>query len=296
MTRIMVIHTGGTIAMAPTPQGLAPMPGLLEEEITALGLGGDISVTSLAPLIDSAHATPADWNRIAQRIAGAHEACDGFVVTHGTDTLAFTAAALCFALKGLRKPVILTGSMVPLRQPGSDGPRNLSDALMAAATAPPGVWAQFGGRLMHGARLRKEHSQATSAFADTPAPMAPRQAAAALDLMAYAETEIAILTTECDGAVLRVYGAGTLPDDPALAKALRAAKARGTLMIAVSQCAEGGITLGSYAAGDLLLTSGVIDGRDMTPEAAYAKLAHILSQPEPKRAALLASPLCGEFQ
>ena len=93
---------------------------------------------------------------------------------------------------------------------------------------------------------------------------------------------------------MRVFGAGTLPDDPTLANALRAAQARGTQMIAVSQSATGGVHLGTYAAGNLLAQCGVIDGGDMTPEAAFAKLAHALSLPAPDRAAVLTRSLCGE--
>ncbi|MGV8952198.1 MAG: hypothetical protein ACOH2M_13905 [Cypionkella sp.] len=105
---------------------------------------------------------------------------------------------------------------------------------------------------------------------------------------------MALALANCDGVVLRVFGAGTLPETPEMAQALRAGAKRGTLMIAVSQCAEGGVTLGSYAAGHLLVDCGVIDGGDMTPEAAYTKLAHALSLPAAQRSAALRGSLCGE--
>ena len=295
--------------MAPGAAGFASLPGLLEAAIAALAPAGLISVISFDPLIDSAHATWADWNRIGRTIADQHEAYEGFIVTHGTDTMAFTGAALCFALHGLERPVILTGSMVPLGQPGSDARRNLTDAIKAAQTAPAGIWLQFGGQRLHGARLRKTHSSAPNAFAaDAPA-LPPKNPTPRLAALPFVPAEIAILTmapgassrafaaalAACDGAVLRVFGAGTLPDDPALGAALRAAQDRGIPMIAVSQCPEGGIHLGTYAAGGILAETGVIDGAAMTPEAAYAKLAYALGLPAPERADALRGTICGEF-
>ena len=143
--KLLLIHTGGTIGMAQTKLGLAPMQGVLESALASIPTTAAITVLPLMPLIDSANATPSDWNRIAAAIASAHDTHDGFIVTHGTDTLAFTAAALCYALAGLKRPVILTGSMLPLTVANSDGPRNLTDAIAAAQSAPAGVWVQFAG-------------------------------------------------------------------------------------------------------------------------------------------------------
>lgn len=308
---VLVIHTGGTIGMGPGPAGYAPQEGLVEEALAALsrrGLAGQTALTALRPLIDSAHATPDDWNRIAATIEAAHERHRGFVVTHGTDTMAFTGAALAMALQGLGRPVVLTGAMLPLGQPGSDGPGNLADAVLAARTAPPGVWLQFGGRLLHGARLRKHSSAAPDAFAATPGAAPPLRPGAALTRHAFGAPRVAILTVapggsgaaigaaldHLDGAVLRVFGAGTLPNDPALTEALHRAQARGTLVLAVSQCAEGGLSPGAYAAGSLMEEAGILPGADMTAEAAYAKLALALSLPEDQRRAFLARTLCGE--
>ncbi|MGQ0611613.1 MAG: asparaginase domain-containing protein [Paracoccaceae bacterium] len=306
-----MIHSGGTIGMGPGPAGYAPKEGLVEEALAVLsrrGLAGQTALTALRPLIDSAHATPDDWNRIAATIEAAHEQHQGFVVTHGTDTMAFTGAALAMALEGLGRPVVLTGAMLPLGQPGSDGPRNLADAVLAARTAPPGVWLQFGGQLLHGARLRKHSSALPEAFAAAPGAAPPLRPGAALTRHAYLPARLAILTVapggsgaaigaaldHLDGAVLRVFGAGTLPNDPDLAMALHRAQTRGTLMLAVSQCAEGGLSPGAYAAGSLMEETGILPGADMTAEAAYAKLALALSLPGDQRGPLLARTLCGE--
>ena len=181
--RLLLIHTGGTIGMVQTDIGFAPAPGVIERALASIAGPGDPQITlrALTPLIDSANATFADWNRIAQTIADAHDDVDGFVVTHGTDTMAFTGAALCFALKGLARPVILTGSMVPFGQPQSDALGNLTGAIAAAQTAPAGVWLQFAGKLLHGARLRKTDSHRADAFDASPSPAPPLRAAPAAD-------------------------------------------------------------------------------------------------------------------
>ena len=167
--RVCVIHTGGTIGSAPTPTGFAPKPGLVEDALKRLTDAGEVTVTYdlvLAdPLIDSSQATVGDWNWIVDTIADRHDAYDGFVITHGTDSMAYVGAALALALDGLARPVVLTGSMVPLSVAGSDGVGNLVDAMAAVTTVEPGVWLQFAGQLLSGTRLQKVHSVAHAAFA-----------------------------------------------------------------------------------------------------------------------------------
>jgi L-asparaginase len=307
--KTLLIHTGGTIGMAATEAGFAPAEGVVEDFLAAHA-PGTVDLCPLSPLIDSANATPADWDRIAATIAARYDDHDAFIVTHGTDTLAYSAAALCFALEGLAKPVILTGAMLPLSVEGSDGGRNLLDALVAAHGAPAGVWVQFAGRLLHGARVRKSHSRAFDAFAADPSDIVPRRAGPALRRHATGRHKVAFLSVApgvptdlfqyaaetCDGLVLRCYGSGTAPGTPGLAKALATAQTRDSPILAVSQCPEGGMALGTYAAAAILRDHGVIDGRDMTVEAAYAKLTYILAQsPDPEaRRGLLERALCGE--
>ncbi len=309
---ILLIHTGGTIGMVQTQHGFAPARGVVEDFIDHLGTSGSftdpVDMHLLEPLIDSANAAPSDWARVADVIAAQHEAYDGFVVTHGTDTLAYTAAALCFALEGLKKPVVVTGAMLPLSVNGSDGARNLLDSLRAATTAPKGVWVQFAGQLMHGARTRKSHSTDLDAFRVNAGGTEPVQAGERLIVHSYDHHQVAVLAVapglpdnlfqfaaeNSDALLLRVYGSGTAPQSAGLAQALSTAQSRGIPVLAVSQCPEGGMALGTYAAGAILRDNGVIDGRDMTVEAAYAKLHHALTQTGDPMDRLNAC-LCGEF-
>jgi L-asparaginase len=313
--RTLLLHTGGTIGMVPTPRGLSPELGVVERAVARVlggsGQDGSVRILRLQPLIDSANATPADWNRLSAEIVARYPDHDGVVITHGTDTLAFTSSALTMALEGLGKPVILTGSMIPLEQPGSDGDRNLADALQVVAMAEPGVWIQFAGKLLRGPRARKIHSSAHDAFSAMLSDRPPRRDGKTLIRHEYGEAAIAVLPVapgcamdvidyamaRCDGVVLRCYGSGTVPDDPVLEGALAKAAARGIPVVAVSETLAGGTSFGTYEAGAVLLRHGVIDGRDMTLEAAYAKLALALATCPDLAAqrAFIETPLCGEF-
>lgn len=313
--KILLIHTGGTIGMIKTDDGFAPQSGIVDEAVRELtgrdAINASVTIRSLDPLIDSAQATPADWLRVAKCILDSAHGVDAFVVTHGTDTLAYTAGALCLSLPGLRRPVIVTGAMLPLTVAGSDGPRNLRDALLAAQTAPPGVWVQFAGRLLHGARVRKSHSSSFDAFEAETSPTPPLipspqpglntlephkigvfsvTPGACTDLLAFA-------VEHCDGLVLRCYGSGTAPDTPQMRDALARARDRQMPVIAISQCPEGGMMMGTYAAGKVMRDNAVIDGRDTTPEMAYLKMHFCLSASHDyeRRRAFLAQSHCGEL-
>ncbi|QXT38151.1 asparaginase [Gymnodinialimonas ceratoperidinii] len=293
--RLLLIHTGGTIGMVKTDAGFAPGAGVVEDALARLITAGevptDITIRTLEPGIDSAQATPADWMRIAACIVEEGEEFDAVVVTHGTDTLAHTAAALCLALPGLARPVVVTGAMLPLTEPGSDGERNLRDALQIAEQGPAGVWVQFAGKLLHGGRVRKSHSSAFDAFEADESPLPPILQADAPGLNTLSAQKVGVFTvtpgacwdvlayivSHCDGLVLRCYGSGTAPDTPEICAALAKARDRGVPVIAVSQCPEGGMKLGTYAAGQAMRETGVIDGRDTTPEMALVKMHFALS-------------------
>ena len=280
MSKILLLHTGGTIGMASGPEGLAPARGLVETAIATLApKGADIVVEAFDPLLDSADIGPQHWNRIVTRIAGFRG--KGVVVTHGTDTMTFTGAALAQALQGIHLPVVLCGAMQPLCG-GGDAEGNLSLALWHAMQGAPGVWLAFAGQVLPAAGLVKHDTQVAHSFRSVPqtlpqGPFRPRL---------FRPLRLAILTlspglpvaalaaalAELDGAVLRVFGAGTVMADPALHRLLAAATSRACRLRAVSQCETGGLVPGAYGAGAPLWRAGVENGGTETPEAALARL------------------------
>lgn len=312
---ILLIHTGGTIGMEQTAHGFAPKVGIVEQAVADLIARGQVAasidINRLDPLIDSAQATPHDWFRVAQSVYEARDAYDALVVTHGTDTLAYTSGALCLALAGLQKPVVVTGSMLPLTVDGNDGGTNLIDALTVTRSVEPGVWVQFGGRLLNGARVRKSHSDSFDAFAAAPSGAPPRVPAEQPVLNKVQAHKVGILSVApgscieliaraaelCEGVVLRCFGSGTAPDTPEMRAALQQAYDCRVPVVAVSQCPEGGMRLGTYAAGKVMQDTGVIDGRDMSPEMAFTKMQFALSMFDDfeSRRRFIGTSQCGEL-
>ncbi|MCG9097376.1 asparaginase [Laribacter hongkongensis] len=308
--RICFLYAGGTIGMQPTAHGLAPVPGVMNAALAPL-LPADIDWTlaEYDPLIDSSNATPADWLRLARDIDTRRDAADGFVVLHGTDTLAHTASALACLLAGLGKPVAVTGSMRPLFEAGSDAPANIRLAVSAVRQAGLcEVVVPFAGRVWRGCRVRKAHSLADAAFVapnDLPlfdaggwhperfaAPSGVRRivpeslpAVALVWLAPGATLDAAVATLALPhlaGAVLAGYGAGNVPD--ALAPHLLAAAGRGVVLATVTQAWQGAVAMGAYAASQALVAAGVVPLADMTPEAALARLTVLLAtETDPQR-------------
>lgn len=301
--KLLVLYTGGTIGMQMSEQGLAPASGFetrLRGEQAARGLHlPEWCFLALEPPIDSANVTQAHWLAMRDAIVRAvlEEGCDGVLLLHGTDTLAYSAAALSFLLLGLPAPVVLTGSMQPAGLPGSDGWPNLFGAFAALAGGlAPAVHLYFAGRLLHGARACKLSSEAFDAFAEAGRPRQGQRAVglpAGLDYrcrrrpvnlavlpvfpgLAAAHVR-ALLDSGVEGLLLECYGSGTGPsDDPALLAVLAEAHARGVLLAAISQCPQGHVEFGVYAAGSRLREAGLLSGGGMTREAALGKLFALL--------------------
>ena len=291
-------------------------------------------VISYASLIDSSAATPLNWQQLARDIADNVTAYRGFVIIHGTDTLSWTAASLAYQLQGIDRPVVLTGAMQPLEALNSDALDNLYGAFrFAAQPALQEVAIYFANRLLRGVRSIKQHSDAVDAFSSPNYPVigervgddfihypsrglacqqrgAPRFELA--DYLPVAQGEVARVVlwpsisswqlesilgdSRIKGALLQLWGAGNLPSNPDLLALIAKASGEGKLIAAISQCPQGSIHLGAYAAGDGLADAGVLSGDDMTPEAAYTKLVHLLAQPlsfEDQRRRFL-TPLVGE--
>ena len=283
---LLLIHTGGTIGMSESPDGLTPEAGLVETAVAALMASGvSLQTEVFTPLIDSADMGPAGWNRILEAIHAAPGA--DVIVTHGTDTMAFTGAALAQALAGSGRRVVLCGAMQPLGT-GGDAEGNLHLAMGAARSAPAGVWLAFAGELLPAEGLAKIDSHADAAFRALPQDPLPARAPKAAP---FGAARVAALTlspglpaallraalAELDGVVLRVYGAGTAMNDPAVLAALAGAATRGVRLRAVSQCLSGGLAPGTYAAGAGLWAAGVENGGLETTEAALVRLMLDLS-------------------
>ncbi|MDQ0420592.1 L-asparaginase [Peteryoungia aggregata LMG 23059] len=277
--KLLLIHTGGTIGMAETPEGLAPRKGLVEEAITKrLPQGTELITDVFNPLLDSADVGPAHWNRMLETIRSHPDAT--VIITHGTDTMAFTGAALSQALAGEVRRVILCGSMLPLGQEG-DAEGNLDLAISAAMGTEPGVLLAFYGRLLAADGLIKHHSQEADSFRTQPQ-ATPRTT----KRRTFLDRKLAILTLspgipadaveaileKLDGAVLRIFGSGTAMNDTNLLKVLAEAVKSGKRLRAVSQCEAGGLSPGVYAAGASLWSTGIENGGTETPEAALIHL------------------------
>lgn len=297
MKRVLCLYTGGTIGCLPGPQGLAPVPGVLNAPLLALAdeLSLQLCLQEYPELLDSSSMGPADWNRIGNSIASQYGAFDAFVVLHGTDTLAYTAAALSFQLEQLDKPVILTGSQRPWHQDGSDAPDNVKLALQSAMGPMRGVCVAFGGKLMPGRHVRKIDSMADIAF-DAPdwdgswpahrdncglrfTAINPDSRVIGIKLYPGASYDwlSQALDEPLQGIVLECYGSGNLPDHPGLINALKRQAAAGAIIICCTQCLRGGVQQGLYASS----IAGHIDsisGGNMTPEAALAKLYWLLAE------------------
>jgi len=330
MIRLCILYTGGTIGMDHTPAGLAPVPGLLPRLLERLRTPGrEFDLVEYPQLIDSSAITVAHWKQLIADIAGRYDDYDGFVVIHGTDTMAYSASVLAFALRGLSKPVVFTGSQLPLVHPRSDGWGNLADAMEAASQPDLAeVVVVFNRLMLRGGRARKVDAASFAGF-DSPnaAPLATfgieanwrrqewrapgRQPFAPVTLNEQAKIAALMLTPGAgaalfgqllqtdglDGALLLSYGNGNAPAEPALLQGVRQATAAGALVLNLTQVQRGAVEVGAYAASQPLAQAGAIPGADMTPEAALAKLTVLAALDWPlaqKRAALL-EDWAGEF-
>jgi lysophospholipase len=325
---VLVLHTGGTIGMREGKRGYEPAPGFLRALIATMPQLSDTTAdrrdhdfvtppfgngrrayydfVEYDPLLDSANLDLSHWARFAADLAKHQARYDAFVLLHGTDTMAFTASALSFALEGQKKTVVLTGSQIPLFALRSDGLDNVLGALRVATEAPiPEVTLFFRDRLYRGNRATKHDAVGLDAFTSPNlAPLAeigvdlavrrdlvlapdarPFRAHAALSpnvaaLRLYPGITQDILANfvrePLQGLVLETYGSGNAPDARRdLLDVLATAIARGLVVLNVTQCLRGTVS-GAYAAGRALADAGVIPGADLTPEAALAKLAYVL--------------------
>ena len=318
---VMVLYTGGTIGMQASANGLAPASGFearMREQLAHLP-APTWRFREMAPLIDSANMTPAYWQRLRSAVVDAvDEGCDAVLILHGTDTLAYSAAAMSFQLLGLPAPVVFTGSMLPAGVPDSDAWENVSGALAALGDGlAPGVHLYFHGALMAPTRCAKIRSFGRHPFAalQRNGGVAKAQALpAALDYRqpkALANVGVlplvpgidagqldALVASGIQALVLECFGSGTGPsDNPAFLASLQRALDRDVVVVAITQCHEGGVELDVYEAGSRLRGVGVLSGGGMTREAVFGKLQALLGAglPNDEVRRLVELDLCGEL-
>lgn len=311
--RILIVYTGGTIGMIEDPVTKALKPfdfsHLMENVPKVKMLDYKIDNIQFQPPIDSSDMSPAHWQDIARSIADNYDDYDGFVVLHGTDTMAYTASALSFMLDGLDKPVIITGSQLPIGEVRTDGEENLITALqIAAATDTDGrpmvreVAILFENYLWRGNRSTKRSADNFNAFKsnnypqlakiglgihfDTDALMR-RNVEKSLRPHYNLDTSVMVIdlypglnerllrhmlaAPGIKGIVLRTYGTGNAPTSSWFIEAIREVINRGVIVLNVTQCVNGGVNT-RYLAGDMLAAAGVISGYDLTFEAAITKM------------------------
>lgn len=318
---VMVLYTGGTIGMQASANGLAPASGFearMREQLANLQVPA-WRFREMAPLIDSANMTPAYWQQLRSAVVEAVDnGADAVLILHGTDTLAYSAAAMCFQLLGLPAPVLFTGSMLPAGVPDSDAWENVSGALQALGKGlAPGVQLYFHGALMAPTRCAKVRSFGRHPFAalQRNGGVAKAQAIpAALDYRqpkALANVGVlplvpgitagqldALVDSGIQALVLECFGSGTGPsDNPAFLASLQRAQEHNVVVVAITQCHEGGVELDVYEAGSRLRGVGVLSGGGMTREAVFGKLQALLGAGlvthEVRR--LVELDLCGEL-
>jgi len=323
MTKILIIYTGGTIGMVNDVKTGTLIPfdfAQIKENVPELTrLDYELSVHSFNPILDSSNMNPEIWAELANLIATYYDEFDGFVILHGSDTMSFTASALSFMLQNLTKPVVLTGSQLPIGEIRTDAKENLITALEIAATKNgdkamvPEVCIYFDYQLFRGNRSIKYNSEKFEAFQS---PNYPILAEAGVNLSFYHNyilpcptdkftihthlnsnigvlkmypgiTELAvkaITESAVDAIILEAFGSGNTTTSPWFINCLENAISSGKIIIDISQCKGGSVQLGVYETSRKLKEMGVLSGFDMTFEATVTKLMFLMGQNLPNSA------------
>lgn len=309
----------------PRDQSLKPFDfGQILQEVPELRkFACRIDVHTFTPLIDSSDVEPAMWKRLAALIRDRYDEYDGFVVLHGTDTMAFSASALSFMLEGLGKPVIFTGSQLPIGRPRTDGKENLVSSVEIASArgedggaAVPEVCIYFNSKLLRGNRCTKVNSEGFTAFDsanypplaeagisiryNTAAIRYPAPGSRSLKVRTSLDTRVSILKLhpgitprvvgnillgeETRAVIIETYGAGNAPSKEWFLDIVKEACGRGKILLNVTQCLHGGVDMDIYATGKKLKEAGVVSGYDSTTESALAKLFCLMGETEDNEA------------
>jgi L-asparaginase len=303
LKKILMLSTGGTIASEPGPDGLVPKVDGAAMVCMIPELDGLCEITCKEILsLDSSNIQPHHWSKMADAIGAEYENYDGFVITHGTDTMAYTASALHWMLQNLGKPVAITGAQLPIEDPHTDGKKNIFNAFRTACSGRAGVWLVFGDSVISGRCAKKMHTEEFNAFRSinepqaaeitglglewkTPAPQMPSgkfAVASKIDdrvllIKLIPGTSPAILnyaaTMKYRAVIIEGFGAGGVPNDensflPALEKVL----GQDMIVVCATQCTYDGVHLDVYEIGVLAARLGALSAGKMTIEAAATKL------------------------
>ena len=323
--RILLLTTGGTIASMPGGEGLEPhRSDVMERELNQLRTYYDITVLDTMCL-DSSNMRPEEWQQIATDIFHNRQGYDGVVVSHGTDTMAYTASAVTYMLPNIDVPVVFTGSQLPLADMLSDGPDNLRTAFAMAASGHPGVFLAFDRKVMLGCRAVKVRASGFSAFASINSHYAAQVTGNGLEidtsvlpkpkgepqLLDWLSKDVFLLkltpglnpaifdmlaAMNYKGIVIEAFGLGGFNVLGKGLRSIRRAIEDGVSVVVTTQCLYDSADLGVYQVGNQLLDLGVIQARDMTTEAAMTKLMWAVGQKMDQQAiaALFEKNLAGE--
>lgn len=316
---ILLIYTGGTIGMKedPTAQALKPFDfsQILAEVPELRKFAYKIDSHTFSPLIDSSDVEPGIWISLADLIERKYEDYDGFVILHGTDTMAYSASVLSFMIENLTKPVIFTGSQLPIGMPRTDGKENIISSVEIAAAKDdeghalvPEVCIYFDNMLMRGNRTTKVNSDHFRAFRSE---NCPPLAEAGISIKynqniirkpadwnsrpifhTGLDTRVSILkihpgitegvvehilcSTESRAVIIETYGAGNAPSKDWFISLINKASGMGKIILNITQCLAGSVNMDIYATGKCLKNAGVCNGYDCTTESALAKLFHLM--------------------
>ena len=316
---ILIIYTGGTIGMVQKSANgtLAPVKfDQIKEEVPDLRrLDVNLKVVTFSPPIDSSNITPSIWIKLAKTIERNYHKYDGFVILHGTDTMAYTASALSYMFENLDKPIVLTGAQLPIVILRTDGKENLITSIQIAAARQygqaivPEVCVYFNSKLFRGNRISKRHADDFSAFSSV---NYPPLASAGVEIKYFQENinhfhnmgimkvhshfdenvvvlkifpgigklvfENILNIPGLKGVVLESFGAGNMPTSRWMINQIEKAIKRNIIFLNVTQCQGGAVNMSRYETGVELENAGVVSGKDMTTEAAITKMMFLLGQ------------------
>jgi len=325
--KVLLVTTGGTITMLRNGGGTLSQcqdAGILTERVPELGELAEVDLVSVSNT-DSSNIQPGLWVDTARAIYERMDDYDGFVVTHGTDTICYTSAALAFMLQELPRPVVATGAQVPLDDIGSDGHRNLINAVRVAVSDVAEVTVAFGSEIINGTRAKKTSVFDMQAITSVNAyplgniglfikfnaaarkrgprkvlfqPFLNDSVAAVHVYPGFDPAILDYLASTHAGVVLGGYGAGNIPTEvKSLIPAIRAATDRGVPVVICTQCIIGSTQMELYEVGRAALDAGAIPAMDMTPETALVKLMWVLGQTDDlaRVTSLMQKPFAGEL-